>query len=212
MAALADADFAQAALADRLREVASGSEPALEAIHAATKAKLFGICLRVLKIARDGGEWMPRPKSLNYLNALVGARELGTRSQTASDEGLFLSRGDEYVVETARQNVAWIRDGRICYPDPAIGALAGTGLAWLLELDCAAQPCRASLDEFLRAEAIIVINSVRGVTAVREVRDKNDHVLLTALASQVHPIVASLRHQWDEALQTTARLLPTGPR
>jgi branched-subunit amino acid aminotransferase/4-amino-4-deoxychorismate lyase len=56
----------------------------------------------------------------------------------------------------------------------------------------------------LGAEAIIVLNSVRGITPVREIRDRHDQVLLTALASQVHPIVVSLRHQWADALQATA--------
>lgn len=164
-----------------------------------------GICLRVLNVARDNGEWLPRPKSLNYANAILGARELGRRTTNPGDEGLFLSRGDEYVVETPRQNVAWVRDGRIYFPDPSIGALAGTCLAWLLELDSGAQPCRARVDELLKADAIMVLNSVRGITAVREIRDKQDRVLVSSLASQVHPLVVSLRHQWDEALQATAR-------
>lgn len=163
-----------------------------------------GICLRVLNVARDNGEWVPRPKSLNYLNALLGSRELARRSTDPGDEGLFLSREGGYVVETARQNVAWIRDGRICYPDPAVGALAGTALAWLLELGCAAQPCYARLDEMLAADAIFLLNSVRGITPVREIRDTDDKVLITSLDSSAHPMVASLRRQWSDALKATA--------
>lgn len=163
-----------------------------------------GICLRVLNLPRDNGEWLPRPKSLNYVNALVGARELALRTADASDEGLFLSRDDEYIVETARQNVVWLSDGEIRYPDPSIGALSGTCLTWLLGLGSAARPRRAHLDELLGAEAIVVVNSVRGITPVRQLRGKRDEILIDQLASRIHPLIVSLRRQWSEALDATA--------
>jgi 4-amino-4-deoxychorismate lyase len=164
-----------------------------------------GISLRVLKLARDNGEWLPRPKSLNYANAFAGAEELRRRTDVASDEGLFLSRDENWVVETARQNIAWIAGGKLCFPDPAIGAVAGTCLSWVLQLGLPLQPRRAKLEELRTAEAVIVLNAVRGVTPVRELWDTDDRVRLQMYSSHEHPQVLELQRRWDEALLTTAR-------
>lgn len=164
-----------------------------------------GICLRVLGVSRDNGEWIPRPKSIGCANAMLGAAELQRRSAAVTDEGLFLSREGEFVVETVRQNVAWIRDGQLCYPDPTVGAIAGTALAWVNSLGAPSRPCRARLDELIAADAVVVMNSVRGITPVAEIRDRHDRVLVTALPSHTHPLVASLRRQWYEVLEATAR-------
>lgn len=165
-----------------------------------------GIALRVLALPRDNGEWLPRPKSLNYANAIAGARELQRRSAVASDEGLFLTRGDRerFVVETPRQAIAWFAGGKLCYPDPALGAVASTCLHWALPLGFAAETRRATLAEFLTADAIIVLNAVRGITAVREVWDEQDRVRLRTLDSHAHPSVVKLRQAWSEALRATA--------
>lgn len=163
-----------------------------------------GVALRVLSLRRDGGEWQPRPKSLNYANALLGAAELERRTAVASDEGLFLSR-DGFVVETPRQAIAWIAEGRLCYPDLALGSVAGTCLAWVLERASAAEPRCAPLGELLKAEAIFVLNAVRGITPVREVWDETDTRRLGEWDSVSHPIVGSLCRQWGEALAATAQ-------
>lgn len=165
-----------------------------------------GISLRVLQLARDNGEWLPRPKSLNYANAFAGGEELRRRSTVASDEGLFLAREGNFVVETARQAVAWIENGKVCYPDPALGAVEGTCLQWLRQLGgFPATPHRAKLDELRAAEAVFVLNAVRGVTPVRELWDADDRVRLQAYSSHAHPLVIELQRHWDEALLATAR-------
>lgn len=169
-----------------------------------SSAPRWGVCLRILNIRRDNGEWLPRPKSLNYANALLGAAELARRGADASDEGLFLSREQGFVVETVRQNVAWIRDGRLCYPEPSLGGVAGTCLAWVLELGVPATPCRAQIEEMLTAEAIVVMNSVRGITPVRTIYGATDEELVGSPASHQDPLVVSLRQQWQEALAATA--------
>jgi 4-amino-4-deoxychorismate lyase len=164
-----------------------------------------GIRLRVLKLRRDSGEWIPRPKSLNYLNAILGTRELQMRSSSTSDEGLFLSYADASVVETARQNVAWIvRDG-IQIPDAAAGAVAGTCLDWLQTRGIRVKRARVSLAEFTRAEAIFTLNSVRGITPVAEVWDEADVSLLGSFKSAAHPVIQRLQQEWSEALAKTAR-------
>ncbi|HVU24337.1 MAG TPA: aminotransferase class IV [Opitutus sp.] len=164
-----------------------------------------GVCLRVLALRRDNGEFLPRPKSLNYLNALLGAEELATRTADPGDEGLFLSREGDFVVETPRQNLAWLAGDRLCHPDPALGAVAGTCLAWLLET-CGRPgvPRRAPLDELLAADAIFVCNAVRGITPVREIRGADDRAVLRTLDSVAHPRVREWSAQWEESLRVTA--------
>jgi branched-subunit amino acid aminotransferase/4-amino-4-deoxychorismate lyase len=164
-----------------------------------------GIGLRVLKIRRDNGEWIPRPKSLNCLNSMLGAREMLARGASPSDEGLFLSRAGELVVETVRQNIAWIVGDRIHIPDASVGAVAGTGLAWMQTCGVAIAPARATLAELLRAEAIFVLNSVRGITPVAEVWDASDVRRLGVYSSASHPLVIALQQDWREALERSAK-------
>lgn len=167
-----------------------------------------GVALRLLALPRDDGEWRPRPKSLNYGNALMGGLELQRRGAAPGDEGLFLARDSRLVVEAVRHNVAWIRDGRWFYPDPDLGAVPGTCLQWMLELGIPAEPTRATLDDFVRAEAVVVINSVRGATPVRELWDVEDRAILATWASPAHPLVVGLRQRWDESLRATAVSAP----
>lgn len=164
-----------------------------------------GVALRVLQLSRDNGEWLPRPKSLNYANAFAGAGELRRRGAAPGDEGLFLSREGAYAVETPRQNLAWIEGERLCYPDPALGAVAGTCLQWALQLGLPFAARRARLPDLLGADAIMVLNAVRGVTPVREAWDAQDQHRFRLLESHAHPLVVSLVGRWSDALRATAR-------
>lgn len=164
-----------------------------------------GVRLRLLHLARDSGEWLPRPKSLNYTNALMGGRELRRRGAGGSDEGLFLTREGGYVVEAVRHNVAWVSNGRFRYADPALGAVEGTCLQWVLDRGIEAEPRRAMLDEFMQADAVVLLNAVRGVTPVCALWDAYDRTVLRAWKSCEHPLVTALRRCWDEALIETAR-------
>lgn len=164
-----------------------------------------GVCLHVLNSPRDAGEWIPRPKSINQLNVQLGWRELQHRAAAPDDEGLFLSRGEGFVVETTRQNVAWIREGELCYSEPVLGSVAGTCLAWVLDLPIPAKPCRARIDALVNADAVMVMNSVRGITPVRQIRDGGGRVLATEIPSRDNPLIVSLRRQWAESLEATAQ-------
>ena len=164
-----------------------------------------GIRLRVLDLPRDNGEFLPRPKSLNYVNALLGCNELARRTTVASDEGLFLSRDRKFVVETPRQNIAWFAGKRLCYPEPSLGPVAGTCLDWILEQGgFAARPVHLPLGAVLGADAVFVCNAVRGITPVREIWDAGDRAMLGAFASATHPQVRELRSKWDASLRATA--------
>jgi 4-amino-4-deoxychorismate lyase len=162
-----------------------------------------GVALRLLSIPRDSGEWQPRPKSLNYTNALMGGHELRQRG-AANDEGLFLTRDGKRVVEGVRHNVAWISNGRFCFPDPTLGAVAGTCLQWVLDMDMEVEPCRAGLDEFVQADAVMLLNAVRGITPVCVLWDAQDEFVLRAWKSHENALVAELRRKWSDALAKTA--------
>jgi branched-chain amino acid aminotransferase len=72
----------------------------------------------------------PAIKSLNYLNNILGAVELqGTDCQ----EGLMLNT-DGYVCECTADNFFMIRRGRLCTPDPSVGALRGITRAAVMRL------------------------------------------------------------------------------
>ena len=161
--------------------------------------------LRVLKIRRDSGEWIPRPKSVNYLNAMLGLKEMKSRHVALADEGLFLSREGDIVVETPRQNLAWIINGRICVADDSVGAVAGTCETWMRSLGLPVASVRATLKDFLRAEAIVCMNSVRGFTPVADVWDEDDAQCLARFDSAGHPIVRQLQQEWQNALALTAK-------
>lgn len=163
-----------------------------------------GIALRVLKLRRDSGEWLPRPKSVSSINAYLGGEELRRRAAAPTDDGLFLARESGCVVETTRQNVAWISDGVLCYPDGALGAIGGTGLEWILSLGVPARPVRARVDEVCAADAILTVNSVRGITPVHTVWDVDDKTALGVRESHRNPLVVSLRRQWEDSLAATA--------
>jgi 4-amino-4-deoxychorismate lyase len=163
-----------------------------------------GVAIRLLKVSRDNGEWVPRPKSLNYTNVMMGVRELERREAASTDEGLFLSREGSFVVDTTRQNIAWIAGGRLHYPDLLLGGVAGTCLTWILEQETTALPVRASYDELATAEAIFVSNAVRGVTPVQALYDATDE-LVCGVESSAHSFVRMLQQRWTESLRRTAR-------
>lgn len=163
-----------------------------------------GVTLRVLTIPRDSGEWLPRPKSLNFANAALGACELRKRGVARDDEGLFLARDGGFIVEAVRHNIAWIGNGRLLYADPMLGAVAGTCLQWALDLGIDSEPCRIGVDGLPRAEAVVLLNSVRGVTPVKALWDASDCSVIGSWNSHAHPLVVTLRRQWNDSVARTA--------
>jgi 4-amino-4-deoxychorismate lyase len=167
-----------------------------------------GVALRVLRVRRTPAEWLPRPKRLNCPNVAEGRREVRSRAERPSDEGLFLSREGEWVVETANQNLAWIKGGCLYYPDPSTGCVAGTCLAWLIEaglgvVGLRSAPRCAHLDELAQAEAVVVFNSVRGITPVVNLHGADDELLFAMPASAEHAQVRALQELWGDELQRT---------
>jgi 4-amino-4-deoxychorismate lyase len=135
---------------------------------------------------------------------MMGARELERREAASTDEGLFLSREGSFVVETTRQNIAWIAEGRLYYPDLLLGCVAGTSLTWLLEQEPTAIAVRVPFHDLAKAEAIFVLNAVRGITPVHTIFDQTDQTVCE-VESWAHPVIQSLQQRWADALRRTAK-------
>ncbi len=187
----------------RVERERSGPSEELAARPLPLPAPPAGIAVRVLQVARDPGESPPRPKSLNDATLRQASEEIHARAVVGSDEGLLLSREARLVVETSRQNIFWIVNDTIHYPDPALGPVAGTCLAWILDGGLPARSARASLDELVAADAVAVCNSVRGITPVAEIWSADDRSRLRELSSAAHPILTRLSAAWRESLAAT---------
>jgi 4-amino-4-deoxychorismate lyase len=142
---------------------------------------------------------------LNYLNAMLGARELQHRQVASSDEGVFLSREGGWVVETPRQSIAWISGDSIHVPDSSLGGVAGTCLAWMIERGEVIRGTRTDLRGLSAADAVFVCNSVRGITPVAEIWDESDSKRLGEFASADHGRVRALQAGWQQSLEATAQ-------
>lgn len=129
-----------------------------------------GVTLHLLDTVRDTGEWRPRPKSLNYLNSLLAARELAPRRRHPADEGLLCdARGR--VAEAVFSNVFWVReDGVVETPHEDTGALPGVGraavLSGLRRAGIAVCEVTVAPEALARARCAYLVSSVRGVVAV----------------------------------------------
>jgi 4-amino-4-deoxychorismate lyase len=159
-----------------------------------------GVELRLLRTPRQPPEWTPRPKCIQYANALLGWRELLARGGSEQDEGLFLASEQGFVVEATRHNVFWIAEGEVRFPDTALGPVAGTALAWVLAQGRPARAVRAVWADLLQAEAIALCNAVRGITPVLRLRDTADRVAQEFPQAHRHPWILEWRRCWDTEL------------
>jgi 4-amino-4-deoxychorismate lyase len=167
-------------------------------------APAAGINLRVLKTRRDSGEWIPRPKSVNYINAMLGVRELVTRHAGSTDDGLFLSHESNLVVETPRQSLIWVSGGRIHIADEDLGGVSSTCVSWLQHHGVPLTPTKSTLLDFAHSQAVVCVNAVRGITPVREIWNAGDTEKIATLASATHARVLDFQAAWKQALAQTA--------
>jgi 4-amino-4-deoxychorismate lyase len=133
-----------------------------------------GVTLHRLNTLRDTGEWSPRPKSLNYLNTLLAARELATLRDHPADEGMMLdARG--HVSEGVFANILWVREGVVFTPREDTGCLPGIGRAHLLarlrEAGVKVAEVAAGVDALTWADAVAMVSCVRGVVPVARITD-----------------------------------------
>ena len=118
---------------------------------------------------RDTGEWRPRPKSLNYLNSLLAARELAPLRRHPADEGLMLDDAGR-VSEGVFSNVFWSRAGVVFKPHENTGCLPGIGRARLLSglrtAGVRVEEVETGPAALRDADAVAMVSCVRGVVPV----------------------------------------------
>lgn len=120
--------------------------------------------------------------------------QFATARRVGADEVLFQNElGD--VTEGAISNVLLEIDGRTVTPALYCGVLSGVKRAQILEQNGAVIERSVGLDELRRADAIWMCNALRGVRAVRVVKDEAGAVLWRAAqvwkfgeSKKVHPI------------------------
>ena len=119
---------------------------------------IHGICMRVLRLRRDNGEWIPRPKSLNYLNATARRSRIAEQKPGSfRRRHLSFARRWNYRRDSATKYRVDSWADRIHVPDASLGGVAGTCLAWMQAQGHAIVPARIDLAGFLKAEAIFVV-------------------------------------------------------
>lgn len=130
--------------------------------------------LRLLATVRDEPEWSPRPKSGPWRNSAEALAELAAGSDPATTEGLqFDARG--HLCEGVRSGLAWLEDGRWCFPAVSTGCLPGTAAAQFRAVVASAGRSVAEVAAPFptRATAIVVLRSTLagGGVVAQEVRD-----------------------------------------
>jgi len=134
-----------------------------------------------------------RIKTLGYLDAILAAREARARG---FDEALFLNtRGHLACAGTG--NLFAVLDGRLVTPPLSDGVLPGIvraqvlGLAESLGIGTAERSL--ALDEVLAAEAVVMTNSLRGlstVTAIGTTAFPGAHGTIAALSRALRLLIA----------------------
>lgn len=128
--------------------------------------------LMVSGVRRNEGSPASRLKTLAYLDNVLARAE--ARAAGADDALMLNNRGEAACAAAA--NVFWLRDGRLFTPALSCGVLAGITRARVIAY-AAAQgletvEARASLDEVLKAEAMVLSNSLIGLRPVSVLGDR----------------------------------------
>ena len=125
-------------------------------------------------------------KHLNRLEQVLAGLEL---SKHQSDDLIMCDVVDN-VIETISSNLLVIQDQMLMTPDLKHSGVQGVGLTWLhSQFDIKTQTI--GLQELSDAEAIILINSVRGPRLVSEIKGMKSY-------GHSHPQQAKMRRLWDQ--------------
>ena len=146
--------------------------PRMFAVAAPAPAPAGPARLVVSEVRRNEGSPASRLKTLAYLDNVLARAEARA---AGADEALMLNNRGEAACATAA-NVFWMREGRLYTPALACGVLAGIARAHVIAF-AAGQgletvEVRASLDEVLQAEAMVLSNSLIGLRPVARLGDR----------------------------------------
>jgi len=154
-----------------------------------------GWTLHLLATSRGAAETVPRPKSLQYGNALMGRWEMLDRGLVAAgNEGLMLTP-DGWLAEGVTSNVFLVREGRLCTPALDLGVLPGVVRGVVLELAKAENlPVGEGSfpsDWLAQAEMVFLTSGTLGLAPVQAVRDATGRLMGTPGTAD-HPLFQRL--------------------
>ena len=108
----------------------------------------------------DAGDVFLYHKTTNRL-----VYENAVRMRPGNEDVLLFNEAGE-ITESTVANVAFEIDGMLCTPPVRCGLLPGTHRAWLLDHGKVRESV-VTLEQALRASAVYLLNSVRGIHRVR---------------------------------------------
>lgn len=139
-----------------------------------------GIRIHILNTNRTEPEVFPRPKSGHYINNLIAHRELRQRTSEPTDEGVLFT-ADGRLSEGVVSNVFLVSNETLLTPDPSSHILEGITRGAVLDIardaGIDAREKDLHLGDLTSAAAIFTTNSVRGITPVFQVLDRDGKIV-----------------------------------
>ena len=165
-----------------------------------------GWSLHVLATRRLAPEFRPRPKSLQYANALTARWEMLDRGLSAGTEGLMLTPAGR-LAEGVGTNLFFLNGDRLCTPALDLGVLPGVVRGLVLELahgeGMAVCEGEFSLAALAEAKMVLLTSGALGLAPVTSVHDQDGRVLGEP-ASADHPWYRRLEARFRTACGPTA--------
>ncbi|MFA5058407.1 MAG: aminotransferase class IV [Opitutaceae bacterium] len=153
----------------------------------------------VLATRRLAPEFSPRPKSLQYANALTARWEMLDRGLPPGAEGLMLTQ-EGWLAEGVTTNLFFAIGDRLCTPALALGVLPGVMREVVLEL---AQREGMTVSEgafppaaLAQAGMVFLTSGALGLAPVERIFDEADHLLMSP---------ATTEHPWFRRLEQRFR-------
>ncbi|HEY8529290.1 MAG TPA: aminotransferase class IV [Paenibacillaceae bacterium] len=134
-----------------------------------------GKTLRLLRLPRSTPESPVRMKSFQYINNMLGKRELAESGAGPGTEGLFLDP-QGHLCEGLVSNLFWLAGGTLHTPSTDTGALPGVTRDFIMDMartsGVAVREGRYVPDDLRRAEEIFLTNSIQEIVPVTRVEDE----------------------------------------
>ena len=148
-----------------------------------------------------------RRKTTSYLDELIVQRQA---TAAGAFDGVMLGV-DGSVSEGARSNIFISSDGVISTPPESTGLLPGVGrrgvLSGAAELGIGIEESGFTAEELLRADGIVVVNALRGVTPVSGIDTVEQEGLLDCDGEESRRLADLLRSAFDRGWATTSLLI-----
>ncbi|MDD2764056.1 MAG: aminotransferase class IV [Opitutaceae bacterium] len=165
-----------------------------------------GRSVHVLATRRLAPEFSPRPKSLQYANALAARWEMLDRGLPAGAEGLMLTP-EGWLAEGVTTSLFFFNDNRLCTPALDLGVLPGVMREVVLELarkeGMTVSEGTFPLAALAQAEMVFLTSGALGLAPVERIFDAADRLLASPATSR-HPWFRRLEQGFRDACVTMA--------